>query len=139
MNLKYFILLTTILLLVFESKSQVNKNTSINNYTYVFKDTIGYFLTDSLISNLGKQNKQFKKFIKRIKYIGNDIVSIMSTETSDPHYICLATREPLVKNKVYEIEVCFSFHIGSLNKQMSLLLSNGSRITYSFKGEFVDD
>ena len=113
--------------------------TSLND-EIKFRDTIFDCVTDSLVSTLHikilKGNTNFSSAKKPFKYIGNDKVFIEAATTQDPHYICEYPNEPLEKEKIYYLKICFAFgSIGSFQKRMYLHLSNGKLITLTYQGE----
>ncbi len=104
-----------------------------------FRDTVGVIVMDSLNSNIGllKDVGRSFKVKKQFKYIGEEVAVITRTWTGDPHYICEYPKEPLKKNQVYSITICFVGRVGRFIKTMGFDLSNGERVNLNFKGEVL--
>jgi len=142
--MKKYILIISILITIIISCSVGNRknlteNKPIQKDTLLFLDTMFNIVTDSFANNMGRVTSFDKRLIKYFKYIGNDTVSIVRTWTGDPHFICEYPHEPLIKNQIYSIEICFSFtgNKGTFNKTMGFNLTNGDIIIFRFKGEIV--
>ncbi len=109
--------------------------------TILFRDTESEIATDSLIHDFGEVQNKNMEIIKHFRYIGENSVFIKKTWTEDPHYICSYPTEILTPNQTYSFKVCFHLknRKGVFKKRMGLVLSNGKRIAFTFKGNIVED
>lgn len=111
---------------------------SIDTSQIVFRDTVFNFLIDSTSHNLGLIDRSQTRVIKHFKYIGTEPVKITRAWTGDPHYICQFPAETLLTNQIYSFTICFWLRdgYGKLSKNMGFDLSDGSRITLYFCGNY---
>ncbi len=106
-----------------------------------FKDTLLSMVTDSFVTNLGNRPDTNLKLTKYFKYLGKDAPFIIRAWTGDPHYICEYPKHGLIKDKIYSMKICFAFKHkrGLFSKDMGLVLSNGDRIVFRFKGNIIPE
>lgn len=102
----------------------------------IFADTLNNFVTDSLIHDIGLVPQNIARLTKYFKYTGTEGTYIEKAWTGDPHYICEYPQEELIPGKIYSFEVCFCMinRPGNFSRYMGFYLSNGSIITFLFKG-----
>ena len=114
--------------------------TSAQTQNIVLKDTIGDFVFDALVTEMGTVPQKNSNLVKYFKYIGSDSVIIFRAWTGDPHYICeYPALQILKKDSIYSFAVCFwhQNRQGQFHKIMGFDFSNGQRVSLVFKG-FVD-
>ena len=70
------------------------------------------------------------------RYTGKADLYISSQYTSDPHFICMFPKEPLLFGNLYSFDICFSFYkdSGIFKKMMGFRLSDDSWIDFTVKG-----
>lgn len=107
----------------------------------IYRDTISNMVVDSATNNFGHipASEDNVRFVKHFKYIGAGAVHIERTWTGDPHYICDHPIGQLVPNRTYSITVCFSHkgRKGTMYAKMGMDLSDGSRISFTFTGNYM--
>jgi hypothetical protein len=77
----------------------------------------------------------------RFKYLGDSPAVITRVRTSDPHFISDYPHEPLVKDKIYEYTISFTFsnYQGLFRKAMSFEINGNKEIAFEVTGNAVED
>ena len=108
----------------------------------ILKDTIGEFVFDALVTEMGTVPQENINWVKYFKYIGADSVVITKAKTSDPHVFKSYPRDQILqKDSIYSFGLTFPFESysrgGYFNKSAVFEFSNGQRVNLRFKA-FVD-
>lgn len=137
----FFALLFLLISSTVQGQDQGLSKLTIDTNLLVFKDTLHNLVFDSTTHHLGmiQPTNEGTKLVKYFKYIGTDVELIMKAWTSDPHYICVYPKKPLIPNKIYSFTICFwhSGKRGKMNKEMGFNLLDNNKITLRFTGEYL--
>lgn len=77
----------------------------------------------------------------RFKYLGDSPALITRVRTSDPHFISDYPHEPLVKDKIYEYTISFTFsnYQRLFRKAMAFEINGNKEIAFEVTGNAVED
>ncbi len=106
-----------------------------------FRDTMHHIATDSLLHRFGDIPPTRYKTVKPFCYVGTDSVFIKKGWTGDPHYVCRYPQGHLIPGKVYYLTFCFTHRgkRGRFDKPMGIVLSDGSRVLFRFRGNVISE